>query len=96
MEAVSKGSVIVDYNDKKNCGAALVGENNMIILVLSTELSFDSLQYSRLIRASKRYKLALVYPPAMFGRRPPPLAQISFSPQPSPAIKIKDCGHNFC
>ena len=62
MEAVSKGGVIVDYNDKKNCGAALVGENNMIILVLSTELSFDSLQYSRLIRASKRYKLAIVYP----------------------------------
>ena len=78
-----------------------------------------SLQCKRLIRASYRYKLAIVYPIGHVwfgvrvngggkkgGRTTHPstyfwpstdsLIQISFSPQSSAVIKIKDDGHNFC
>ena len=34
-------------------------------------------------------------PLLIFDRRLPPLVQISFSRQPSAAIKIKDGGHDF-
>ena len=78
-----------------------------------------SLQCKRLIRASYRYKLAIVYlighvwfgvrvngggkeggrtthPSTYFWPSTDALIQISFSPQSSAVIKIKDDGHNFC
>ena len=40
-------------------------------------------------------KSSLLYPFPYFLPTTAPLVHISFSPQPSTAIKIKDGGHNF-